>query len=190
MSLSQEYLNIVTLINLKLFLLSCFLFSVGVVLSPLVVKKNLKIFLFYPLWMWNLLKKYLNPQDHFLKLFLFIFLLNSGSLFCNLVSGFLMIFPFIFSVLLGMHVGIIMFKETGGWGLMAIFLNPVSLLELPAAWISLSMGMEIGISLYPDFVFSHVVDSFWEGLSVYIFVVIPLLAISGIIEVTMIKIHR
>ena len=71
---------------------------------------------------------------------------------------------------------------------MAIFLNPVSLLELPAAWISLSIGMEIGISLYPDFVFSHAVDLFWKGLPVYIFVVIPLLVISGIIEVTMIKV--
>lgn len=71
---------------------------------------------------------------------------------------------------------------------MAIFLNPVSLLELPAAWISLSMGMEIGISLYTDFAFRHAVDLFWKELPVYIFVVIPLLAISGIIEVTMIKV--
>lgn len=71
---------------------------------------------------------------------------------------------------------------------MAIFLNPVSLLELPAVWISLSMGMKIGISLYTDFVFSHAVDLFWKELPVYIFVVIPLLAISGIIEVTIIKV--
>lgn len=71
---------------------------------------------------------------------------------------------------------------------MAIFLNPVSLLELPAAWVSISIGMELGVSLYPNLVFSQAVDLFRERLPVYIFLVIPLLVISGLIEITIIKV--
>lgn len=87
-----------------------------------------------------------------------------------------------------MNVGIIGLKEEGGRGLMAIFLNPVSFFELPAAWISVSIGMELGVSLYPDLIFSQAVALFWKILPVYIFVVIPLLVISGLVEITMIKI--
>lgn len=187
MSLVHEYLGFLKMIDLRLFLLSGSLFVIGVVVSPWVVKNNIKILLRYPMWIWKLIKTYFNPQDHFLKLFLFIFFLNSTSLLCNVLSGFLIVAPILFALFLGMHVGIIVFKETGRWGLGTIFLNPVSIFELPAAWISLSTGMEIGISSYRDFMAFHVLDTFRIGLQVYGFVVIPLLVISGLIEITVIK---
>ncbi|MCD6223855.1 MAG: stage II sporulation protein M [Deltaproteobacteria bacterium] len=172
----QDYVSILKTVDLRLFLLSAVLFCVGVVLSSLVVKKNLKVFLWYPLWIWNLVKKHLSSDDSLLKIFFTIFLLNSLSLFVNVISGFLIILPFIFAVLLGMNIGIIILKETGKLNLAVIFLNPVSLFEFPAAWISLSLGMKIGILSYSANVFLA-----------YIFIVIPLLIISGITETVMIK---
>jgi uncharacterized membrane protein SpoIIM required for sporulation len=75
-----------------------------------------------------------------------------------------------------MNIGIIILKQTKKLNLIVLFLNPVSVFEFPAAWISLSLGMKIGISSYSA-----------DMLSVYVFVVIPLLIVSGIIETVMIK---
>ncbi|MEA1994862.1 MAG: stage II sporulation protein M [Campylobacterota bacterium] len=172
----QDYLSILKTVDMGLFLLSAVLFCVGIVLSSLVVKKNLRVFLWYPLWIWNIIKKHLSLNASFLKMFFTIFLLNSLSLFVNVISGFLIILPFVFAILLGMNIGIIILEQTKKLNLIVLFLNPVSVFEFPAAWISLSLGMKIGIS-------SHSTDM----LSVYIFVVIPLLIVSGIIETVMIK---
>jgi uncharacterized membrane protein SpoIIM required for sporulation len=64
------------------------------------------------------------------------------------------------------------------------------LFELPAAWISLSMGIKITLSLYPNFTPCYTLELFHKGLYVYIFVIMPLLGISGIIEATLIKILK
>ncbi len=183
-----HYSDILRIIDIKLTALSCALFCLGLFLSLWVVKKKLRIFLFFPLWIWRLVKRYLSPNDHFLKIFLFIFFLNSISLFANLVSGFLLGLPLIFAILLGINIGIIILTETGRLDYIAIFLNPVSLFELPAAWISLSMGIKISISLYPNFVFWSALQMFYKGLYVYFLVIIPLLIISGLIEAALIKV--
>jgi uncharacterized membrane protein SpoIIM required for sporulation len=172
----QDYVSILKTVDLRLFLLSAVLFCVGVVLSSLVVKKNLKVFLWYPLWIWNLVKKHLSSDDSFLKIFFTIFLSNSLSLFVNVISGFLIILPFILAVLLGMNIGIIILEQTKRLNFIVLFLNPVSVFEFPAAWISLSLGMKIGI-------LSYSANIFWA----YTFIVIPLLIISGITETVMIK---
>lgn len=184
----EQYLSILKLINLNLSLLASLLFFLGLILSHWVVRQNLRLFLFYPLWMWKLIKRHLSPDDPYLKVFFFIFSLNSISLLFNVLSGLLFILPFIFAILLGVNVGVIMFKETGKLDFFAIFLNPVSLFELPATWISLSTGIKIGMVLYPDFIFSAAWEALCKELSVYTYVIIPLLAISGLIETTMIKI--
>ena len=183
----QHYSDILRIIDIKLTALSCVLFCLGLFLSVWIVKKKLRIFLFFPLWIWGLVKRYLSPNDHFLKIFLFIFSLNSISLFANLVSGFLLGLPLIFAILLGINIGIIILTETGRLDYIAIFLNPVSLFELPAAWISLSMGIKISISLYPNFLFCSALQMFYKGLYVYFLVIIPLLIISGLIETSLIK---
>jgi len=182
-----HYSEVLRIIDLKLTILCGMLFCFGLLVSPWVFKKQLKIFLFFPLWIWRLVKKYLSPNDPFLKIFLFIFFFNSLSLFANLISGFLLGFPVIFAILLGINVGIIILTEIGKLDYIAIFLNPVSLFELPAAWISLSMGIKISISLYPNFLFCSSFQMFYKGLYVYFLVIIPLLIISGLIETSLIK---
>ena len=183
----MNYFNILKFIELELFGLSCLLFCIGLILSYYIYKKQIKIFLFYPLWIWKLIKKYLKPESHFLKIFFMIFCLNSISLLGNLFSGFFIILPYIFAILLGINLGVILQKETGVLNFLTIFLNPVSFFELPAAWISLSLGMKIALSLYPKFIFSHAIEIFIKSFNVYFFVIIPLLIISGIIETILIK---
>jgi len=184
----QPYINILRLIDLNLCLLASFLFFLGLILSPWVVRRNIRFFLFYPLWIWRLIKRHLNPEDPYLKIFFFIFSLNSISLLSNVLSGLFFVLPFIFAILLGMNVGIVLVKEIGKLDFLAIFLNPVSLFELPAAWISISVGIKIGILLYPDFALSAIGEILSKEIPVYIYVIIPLLIISGLMETTMIKV--
>ena len=184
----QPYINILRLIDLNLCLLASFLFCLGLILSPWIVRRNVRFFLFYPLWIWGLIKRHLKPEDPYLKIFFFIFSLNSISLLFNVLSGLFFVLPFIFAILLGMNVGIVLFKEIGKLDFLAIFLNPVSLFELPAAWISISVGIKIGILLYPDFALSAIGEVVSKEIPVYIYVIIPLLIISGLIETTMIKV--
>ncbi len=70
--------------------------------------------------------------------------------------------------------------------LILLILNPVSLFELPAAWISLSLGMGFGRDLYLS-KYTNVLYLFERNLMGYFFLVLPLLAIAGIIEVSLIK---
>jgi len=184
----RPYINILRLIDLDLCLLASFLFCLGLILSPWIVRRNVRFFLFYPLWIWGLIKRHLKPEDPYLKIFFFIFSLNSISLLFNVLSGLFFVLPFIFAILLGMNVGIVLFKEIGKLDFLAIFLNPVSLFELPAAWISISVGIKIGILLYPDFALSAIGEVLSKEIPVYIYVIIPLLIISGLIETTMIKV--
>ena len=180
------YGNIWRLIDEVLFLLAAVLFFSGIFFAPIVVKKEMRLLLRYPLWIWGLIKRHIDLGAPFFKLWALIFSLNSFSLFCNLASGFFIILPPLFAFLLGIHIAIISLKELGKLRLSLLILNPVSLFELPAAWISLSLGMDLGKELYLS-KYTNVLHLFGQELMAYLFLVLPLLAIAGIIEVSLIK---
>ena len=180
------YANTWRLIDGFLFLLAAVLFFAGVFFAPIVVRKEVGVLLWYPLWIWGLIKRHIDLGAPFFRLWALIFSLNSFSLFCNLVSGFFIILPPLFAFLLGIHIAIISLKEIGKLRLVFLILNPVSLLELPAAWISLSLGMRFGRDLYLS-KYTNVLSLFERSLTGYLFAVLPLLAIAGFIEVSLIK---
>jgi len=180
------YANTWKLLDGILFLLAAAFFFAGVFLAPIVVRKKVELLLRYPLWVWRMFKKHVDLGTPFLKLWALIFSLNSLSLFCNLVSGFFIILPFLFALLLGIHIGVIALKEMGSLRPTLLILNPVSLFELPAAWISLALGMGFGVDLYLG-KFTNVLSLFERNLMGYFFLVLPLLAIAGFIEVSLIK---
>ncbi len=186
MDVFSIYGNVWRLIDGFFFLLAAVLFFLGVLSAPIVVKKEIKPLLWYPLWMWGLIKRHIDLGAPFLKLWALIFSLNSVSLFCNLVSGLFIILPPLFSFLLGIHIAIISLKELGKVRLAFLILNPVSLFELPAAWISLSLGMSLGRELYLS-KYANVLSLFGRELMGYVFFVLPLLVIAGFIEVFLIK---
>jgi len=175
----------ILLIDQNLFLISVFLFFAGLLYSIPVVNKEILILMRYPLWIWKKLKFFLQKQPSFLKLFLLIFFFNSFSLFFNIVSGFAVILPCFFSLFIGLNVGVIGYYE-GGWkALFGMLLTPHALFELPAAWFSTTLGMQIGreILINPTNInkFSH------QSLSFYIQIIIPLLLIAALIESVLIS---
>ena len=180
------YAKIWELIDGGFFLLAAVLFFSGVFCAPIVVRRELRLLLWYPLWIWGLIKRHIDLGAPFLKLWALIFSLNSFSLFCNLVSGFSIILPLLFAFLLGIHITVIALKEMGKLRLVFLIFNPVSILELPAAWISLSLGMRFGRDLYLS-KYANVLFLFERNLMGYLFLVLPLLAIAGFIEVSLIK---
>ena len=68
-----------------------------------------------------------------------------------------------------------------------LILNPVSLFELPAAWISLSLGMDLGKELYLS-KYANVLHLFGREVMGYLLLVLPMLAVAGFIEVSLIKV--
>jgi hypothetical protein len=174
------------LIDWGLFLLAAGLFFLGVLFAPIVVRREVRFLLWYPLWIWGHIKRHMDLDVPFFRLWALIVSLNSFSLFCNLVSGFSIILPPLFGFLLGIHIAIISLKEMGKLRLVLLVLNPVSLFELPAAWISLSLGMGFGRDLYLS-KYTNVLSLFERNLMGYLFLVLPLLAIAGFIEVSLIK---
>ena len=180
------YARLWRLIDGAFFLLAAGFFFSGIFCAPIVVERDVKLLLRYPLWVWGLIKRHIDFGASFFRLWLVIFCLNSLSLFCNVVSGFAIILPAVFSFLLGIHIAVIFLKEVGRLQPVLLILNPVSLFELPAAWISLSLGMNLGRELYLS-KFSNALSLFGRELMGYLFLVLPLLAIAGFIEVALIK---
>ena len=186
MDIVSIYRNLWGLIDGEFFLLAAVLFFSGAFFAPIVVKKQIRLLLWYPLWIWRVIKRHVDPSAPFLRLWALIFSLNSLSLFCNLVSGLFIIFPPLFAFLLGVHIAIICLKELGSLRLLSLILNPVSLLELPAAWISLSLGMSLGREVYLSG-YTNALYLFRRELMGYLFLVLPLLAVAALVEVSLIK---
>jgi len=189
MDILSLYGTIWKLIDGTLFLLAAALFFLGVFFAPIVVRNEIRLLLWYPLWIWRVIKGHIDPDAPFFRLWVLIFSLNSLSLFCNLASGLFIILSPLFSFLLGVHIAVICVKEVGKLQLFPLILNPVSLFELPAAWISLSLGMSLGRELYFKG-YTNVIYLFQQELMGYLFLVLPLLAIAGFIEVSLIKVLR
>ena len=187
MNLFSTYKEILQRIDWNLFGLAVVLFTMGIVVGPKVVERNLRFLIAYPLWMYKKLEKILQRKPALIRLFIIIFIFNSTSLFISFVSGFTCFLPFLFAFLTGLNVAVITFKVSGKMGLASIFLNPVALFELPAVWIGLSLGMNLGLEVLHPMLGISLSQVFSELLDVYFFVVLPLLFISGLLEAAMIS---
>lgn len=172
--------KIFSLITVELFFISAGLFIFGLFLSIYVVKKRIKWLCWYPEWIWNKLKAFLGNKPAYTELFLLIFVLNSVSLFFNLVSGFGIVLPIIFAILIGMNVGIIGYKEGGIKALLLMFFAPHALFELPAAWLSIALGIRLGLEMIA--VNCGIKLIFSKILFIYLYVILPLLFLAALVE--------
>jgi len=172
--------NLLSFISLELFLLSAALFILGLFMSIVVVKNDIRFFCWYPEMIWSWLKKVLQKNPGYFKLFLLIFTLNSTSLLFNLISGFGILLPIIFGILIGMNVGIIAFKDGGIKAMISMFVAPNALFELPAAWLSISLGIRLGLEMIARD--ANVGLIFSECLLIYLRLVIPFLFIAALLE--------
>ncbi|MBW2058488.1 MAG: stage II sporulation protein M [Deltaproteobacteria bacterium] len=181
------YLRLVHSLRGDLLVCAALLFFGGLLCSPLVVEKQIRPLLVYPRWLWRRIQGWVHPGTPFLKMVALIFLLNAASLLVNIVSGMSGVLPFLFGFLIGLNVGVIVVEETGTWSLLGLVLNPVALLEFPATWISLSEGMELGLSVLGRFSFSGSLAVLDKGLTVYLALILPLLLVAAFTEVALIK---
>ncbi len=172
--------QLLSVISPWLLLLSALLFLIGVALAPMAVKRQIRILLWYPNWIWSKLQQFMARKPSFWQLWLVIFLLNSTSLLFNLCCGFGVLLPFVIAVVLGLNVGIIGYQE-GGWKTMwAMLVAPHALLELPAAWLSLALGMNIGLTIMEHPIALGAVAK--ASLAIYLKLILALLVLAAVIE--------
>jgi len=122
------------------------------------------------------------------ELISFIFFNNLKSSFLAWVLGIgLGIFPVFVAILNGFVLGFVMklsVSVSGFGSLWRIF--PHGIFELPAIFISLGMGLRLGCFIFEKKKKNSFKEHFYNGLRVFVFVVLPLLIVAGIIEGTLI----
>lgn len=181
--------DVFRVINLQIFVFSALLFFIGYALAPTAYYKNIKWLTAYPFLIIKLMDRYFKQDWHPVKIFSVIFILNSFSLFLNLLSGWGVVLPFLFMIYMGINIGVVMYHSLEGQFYFASLFNPVSLLELPAAWISITMAIQFTLSNYFEL---SLIDeySFGHYVVLYVKTVIPLLFIAGIVETVLIVLGR
>ncbi len=122
------------------------------------------------------------------NLIAFIFFNNAKSSLFGWVFGILLgIFPIFVSVFNGYLLGFVSRLSVNQDGVLVLWkLLPHGVFELPAVFISLGMGMKLGVALLKDK--EAVKENFMNALRVFVSIVIPLLIIAAIIEGTLISV--
>ncbi len=118
------------------------------------------------------------------ELIRFIFLNNLQSSFLGMILGiFLGLFSIIMAVTNGYLLGFVasMSVENQG-GLILLKLLPHGIFELPAIFISFGLGLKLGTFIFQKKKLESFKKYFWNSLRVFLFIIIPLLIIAGIIE--------
>ncbi len=182
----ENIVHSISLLNAQLILLSAILFMLGLLLTDFVLERNFRWLIAYPVWIYKKIENWMDRFSNRFLIFLFIVVFNMINLFFGFISGFLVIAPFILAVWTGLNIGIVMRQSIGEGGFWLIFLNPVALFELPAAWISLSLGIEMGMDYLIGRPYQTLILVFHEKYWIFVWLVIPLLVIAGVIESAMI----
>ena len=88
---------------------------------------------------------------------------------------------------MGLNIGIVMYHSLEGRFYYLGLLNPVAILELPAAWLSITMAVQFSMIHFFHVTYLPVVE-FFQYLKYFWFTVVPLLLIAGILETILIVI--
>lgn len=182
----DAYVSVVARVEVRWFAVSAALFFGGFFVSYPVATRDISFLTAYPLWIWKRVREGISPGDPWLRLFVFLLSFNATSLLVNFLSGFFVVLPPFFAFLLGLNIGVISFEEAGAVGLVAVVANPVAWLELPAAWVSLAIGTQLGLEAVSSGP-TGAVAAFPALAEVYAYVVLPLLVAAALLEATMIR---
>jgi len=185
----NNFIEVFSVINTQVFLLSILLFFIGYALAPTAYFKKIKILTAYPFFITNLIDKHFNKDWPAIKIFAVIFSLNSISLLINLLSAYGIVLPLLFSIYLGLNLGIIMYHTLEGRYFYLSLLNPVAILELPATWISFTLAIQFSAVRFFNINGLSTI-SFNQYFIYFYSTVIPILFIAGIIETALIVIAR
>jgi len=173
-------------LNLQILILSALLFFIGYAFAPTAYYKKIKWLTAYPFFIIKLMDSFFKKEHATLKIFFILFLLNSFSLFINLISAWGIILPFVLIIYMGLNVGVVIYHSLEGRFYYSGLLNPVAMLELPAAWLSIAMAIQFSLTHF--FKIRTVEEvAFSVYLDYFLYTVIPLLLAAGIIETLLIK---
>jgi uncharacterized membrane protein SpoIIM required for sporulation len=177
----KSFTSVIEIINIQVFFFSALLFFIGYAFAPTAYYKKIKWLTAYPFYIIKVMDSFFKKKHHPLKIFMIIFLLNSFSLFINLISAWGVILPFLVIIYMGINIGIVMYHSLGGKFYYLGLLNPVAILELPAAWLSITMSIQFSLSFFFHDT-SIASQPFSEYVLYFISTVVPLLFVAGVIE--------
>jgi hypothetical protein len=183
------FVEVFDVLNLQIILLAALLFFVGYALAPTAYFKQIKWLTAYPFFIIHLMDKYFKKEWSPPIIFVVIFLLNSISLFVNLLSGWGIILPYGVIIYMGINIGVIMYHSLEGRYYYASLFNPVAILELPAAWLSIAMAIQFSLGNTFNIVqFGNI--SFETYVRYFIQTIIPILILAAFIETLLIMVAR
>jgi stage II sporulation protein M len=127
-----------------------------------------------------------------MELIKFIFFNNVQTSFYGIILGVLIgIFPIIATVTNGYLLGFVASISVENGGLVTLWkLLPHGIFELPAIFISLALGLKLGTFIFQKKRLKIFKEYFLNSLRIFLLIVIPLLAIAGIIEGSLIFLIR
>ena len=130
----------------------------------------------------ELLKKTENMNQF--ELIRFIFLNNLQSSFYGMIFGvFLGIFPMITIIANGYLLGFVAAMSVRYEGISVLWrLFPHGIFELPAVFISLGLGLKLGMFIFQKNKSEDFKKYSWNSVKVFVFIIIPLLIVAAIIE--------
>ena len=120
----------------------------------------------------------------------FIFINNFKASFFGIIFGFFLgVFPIIIALVNGYVVGFVASIAVQSKGLSILWsLVPHGIFELPAVFISLGLGLKLGMFIFEKEKIKIFKESFSNSLKIFLLIVVPLLIIAAIIEGTLIAI--
>lgn len=118
------------------------------------------------------------------ELIKFIFFNNLQSSFYGMIFGVLIgIFPLIAAIANGYLLGFVASISVENGGVIILWrLLPHGIFELPAIFISLGLGLKFGTFIFQKRKLKSFKEYFLNSLRVFLLIVVPLLAMAGIIE--------
>jgi len=126
----------------------------------------------------------------FFELFWFIFFNNLKVSLLGMIFGILFgIFPLLVGIANGYLIGFItsfVSQQEGFLSLWKIF--PHGIFELPAVFISLGLGLKLGMFLFQKEKIGYLQYNFYKSSKAFFLIVLPLLILAAIIETSLVLI--
>jgi len=178
----SAYFQQFSMLSFSVFLSSILFFLVGYALAPTVYFKKISWLLAYPMWVAGILEDLMKRKWHPVSLFVFIFFLNSISLSIDFFSGLVPFLPVLFAVWTGLNIGLITYHTLEGHFYFAALLNPVALLELPAAFITFTLALQYNLKNLHVHLGAAAEPAFASYLHLFLVAVLPLLFVAAVVE--------
>jgi len=137
-------------------------------------------------WIADYIKNIIDETAGFsiIQLTSFIFFNNLKSSFIGMILGLLLgIIPVFIALFNGYILGFVLNESVKANGIFILWkLLPHGIFELPAVFISLGLGLNLGTKILFNRKKGELRKMFYNSLKVFLFVIIPLLIIAAIIE--------